>query len=382
PWAAFEGEVAARFPIFPRHIWENVPDPIEVSDRKMLVGSGPYRLTDLHEYRGAYLFTANDDFWLGRPFVKRIQMQPFDSELTALRAGEIDGGEPNTGAPTRLVVPVFEKDGRFGIVKGRPDFFAALSWNLGRPGLASDPLFRKACAYAIDRRRIARRLLAEGEPGNPGFLPPGHPFHEEVEQYAHSPADADRLLDQAGYGRESNGRRRTQGGKDLRVRLLILPELAPAAEIVREDLEAVGISVHFEPTDLFSAIQSGALRNYEMALLFFGGLDRDPDLLREVFSQQTEGQGIFHSLGWRNQELEDLAERQQSELDDGRRRQMIGRMQQLIAEHLPILPLYYATPFFIYRRATFDQWSLEVEAKQVYVTGKADGQLPIRPTTA
>jgi len=68
-----------------------------------------------------------------------------------------------------------------------------------RGGALADTAFRRACAIAIDRDTIVQRLLeGNGAPGNPGFLPPDHPFHVEVDQYDADVDAAKRLLDDAG----------------------------------------------------------------------------------------------------------------------------------------------------------------------------------------
>lgn len=380
PWAAFADEVGTRFPIVPRHVWADIEDPVEVTDPQVLVGSGPYRLEELDLTAGAYRFVAHDEFWMGTPFVERIQLTQVDDSLIALRAGELDAGEPSTGTPARDVVPVFQREPKFGVVEGDPDFFVALSWNLEGEGPPADVDFRQACAHAVDRSALLERVVGVGEPGNPGFLPPNHPFHHgDVPEYAHDPDEAERLLDEAGYTRNGDGVRETPDGEPLRLTLLTQPDVAPAAELVRDALSQVGIELEFEPTDFMTAVMTGALDNYEMALLFFGGLERDPDLLRQIFSSRTEGEHIFHSLGWRNDDFDELAEQQARTLDEDERREHLARMQELIAEDLPMLPLYYAANFLMYDREVFTEWSLDVEAKQLFATGKADGEPPVRP---
>lgn len=381
PWVAFEGEIAARFPIVPRHVWADIAEPVDVVDPALLVGSGPYRMTTFDPVNGAYLFEAYDGFWLGAPFVKRLELVQVDNELVALRGGGIDAGAPGTGTPTREVLPVFADQPKFGIVEGDPDFFVSLGWNCGQDGPAGDVAFRRACAHAIDRVDLLARLVGEGEPGNAGFLPPQHSAYHEVENYPYDPGRAAQLLDDAGYGQGAGGVRQTPDGKPLRLTLLTFPELAPAAELVRAALGKVGIELVFAPTDFFTAIVSGALNKYEMALQFFGGLERDADLLREIFSSQSQGQGLFHALGWRNSAFDALAQSQRVDLNPATRAPKLDQMQELIAAELPLLPLYYAASFLVYRREVFDQWSAEVDEKLLFVTGKASGELPIRPVT-
>jgi peptide/nickel transport system substrate-binding protein len=298
-----------------------------------------------------------------------------------VKAGDIDSAETPVGRPTREALSAFDGDAKYGILAGKPDFFAALSWNLSRPGPTSDPAFRKACALAVDRAGLVERLLGDGEVGNPGVLPPDHAFHAEVEQYAFNLARANKVLDDAGYERKkgSEGVRVGPDGKDLRLELLTFPEGAATAEILKLSLAEIGVELVFQPSDFFTAISSGLIANYEMALFFFGGVRRDPDSLRTMLASQTAGTGIFHALGWANAEFDDLAERQLVNLDDASRKTQVARMQELVAAELPFLVLYYSVPYYVYRREVFDQWSAEGEAKSSLVTGRAGGGLSIRP---
>ncbi|MGH2772176.1 MAG: ABC transporter substrate-binding protein, partial [Actinomycetota bacterium] len=363
PAANFLEETAAAFPIVPKHVWSAVKDPLEADDPALLVGSGPFRIEKSNLTTGAASFVANDDFYLGKPFMKKLEYRPVDEELIALQGKEIDGGGPQVGATTRDALSPFRNDPEYGIERSDPDFFAALLWNL-KPGpwtgATSDAKFRKACVLAINRPAMVRRLLGSGLPGNAGFIPEGHPYYsaEGVEQYPFSVREANALLDEAGYRRKggANSLRRTPDGKDLRVRLLTFPELEPAAIVVRQSLRDVGIAIEFVPSDLFRAVGGGELKKFEMALQFFGGLDRDPDYLRTLLASQTQGPGIFHSLGWTNPEFDDLAEKQLVTLDEAERKRLIARMQQIVSQDLPVMPLYYAPEFFVYRRSVFDHW--------------------------
>ena len=61
----------ADLPILPKHIWNGVTEPRKLS--ALPIGTGPFRLT---EYRPdqLYRFTANDDYYAGRPRVAELEM--------------------------------------------------------------------------------------------------------------------------------------------------------------------------------------------------------------------------------------------------------------------------------------------------------------------
>jgi len=377
PVVTFVTGVAASIPIIPGHIWSSIKDAGAAQGLEVLVGSGPYRLESYSRGQGAYLYTANDNFFLGKPFVKRIELRPVEDALTALVAKEIDTGGAGFPGATDDVLAPFGSD-PFAILEGRSDFVAALYWNQTKGGALADVRFRRACAMAIDRNDIVKRLAAgRGEPGNPGFLPQGHRYHVEVEQYPFDPEGANRLLDEAGYVRANpGGVRKDPEGKALRFKTLVAVESAPVVELVAASLKVLGIELELEPAEILGILANNG--NYEMAVLIYGGPSGDPDYLRGVYSSRVTK--TFQSArGYVNTEFDDLADKQLVTLDEAERKALLARMQQIVAGDVPMLHLYYPTPYRIYNRERFDQWSDQYSDKQVLVTGARNGSLEIRP---
>ncbi len=63
-------------PIVPKHIWPDVTDPVKYREPNALVGSGPYRLESYDLSTGTYLWTANEDYFMGPPYVKAHRGRP------------------------------------------------------------------------------------------------------------------------------------------------------------------------------------------------------------------------------------------------------------------------------------------------------------------
>lgn len=362
PDVTFLTSMAAGVPIAPRHVWEKVDDPAAAQDTEMLVGSGPYRLASYKGEGSPLLYEANDDYFLGRPFVRRIEITPVADELTALLAGEVDVAESDvTGTRPDALAP-FRSNPAFGIVEQPGGFTFPLYWNLGKGGVLGDVRFRRACAMAIDRRDVVKRLTGgNGTPGNPGFLPPSNPFHVDVEQYPFDRRAANRLLDDAGYTRRGEGIRRDNKGKALSFELVFPNILTPLAQVLVEAVKAVGIELRPRGVELGPALYGKKLRgDYDMAIALYPGPsgpgpNADPDFLRPIFSAQA-GSNLNRADGYRSEEFDDLAERQLAAFDRSDRERLVGRMQEILARDLPVLPLYYSTLFGVFRKEVFDQW--------------------------
>ena len=361
---------AGAVPIVPRHIWSAIDDPARERDLAALVGSGPYRLEAYEPGQGTYLYTANDEHFLGRPKVRRIQNRPVDDPLSALMTGQIDqGGRPGLrpGAlrpfRERPELEVFEAPaGNFGF---------GLYWNLAEGGALADVRFRRACALATNRQEMVRRLFGgNATVGNPGWIPPTNPFHVDVEQYPYDLAAAHRMLDEAGYERRRpEGLRTGRDGEALSFSLLLNnEEPVPAVELLVRDLRQLGVELKPQALDPPTFNQRMIEGASQMSVIGFGGMntDQEPDYMREVYSSRT--QTTQHAQGYKNAEFDRLAQQQLTTLDTAERKELAARMQEIVARDLPLLPLVYPTFFTIVSKRRFDAW--------YYTRGGVGGTVP------
>ena len=389
PEVTFAEQVAGTIPILPRHIWDGIADPAAAQEVRVLVGSGPYRLTSPYNGDGSpLLYEANEEYFLGRPFVKRIELTPVDDQFTALLARAVDSA---SGQGVRNDVLARFAGNEFKVITSRGGSTTGLYWNLRKGGALTDARFRRACARAIDRGDLVNRLAGgNGRPGNPGFLGAENPFRVDVQQYQHDPAAANALLDGAGYERTGGGTRRGPDGGPLRFELLVSSGDTALGELISGALGAVGIETTLRAAQpgpqLFGAKFSGM---YDMALLGFpgpsaGSLNADPDLLRQVFSSQSPP-SLTGASGYVNAEFDQLAARQRVTFEEGERKRIVARMQEVIAEDIPILPLYSPDTSFVYRPAVLEEWYItpgrypvDINNKHLFVTGLKTGTT-IRP---
>ncbi len=389
PDVTFAEQVAGALPIIPRHIWSSIADPSSAQKLDVLVGSGPYRLKSYAGDGSPLLYTSADRYFLGAPFVRRIEFNEVDDEFTALLAGAIDAGG---GFGVRAdVLDQFRRNDSFGTLTSRGTTTDALYWNLTKGGALADVKFRQACAKAIDRKDLVARLAAgNGEPGNPGFLGSANAFRTGVEQYDLDVRAANGMLDAAGYLRSGSGTRKAPGGSPLSFELLIANTEAPLAEVLKTALAKIGVELKPKPVQVGPALYGGKLSGgYEMAVLSYpgpsgGGPNADPDLLRSLFSSKVPP-SLTSATGYANATFDDLADRQHRTFDETARKDLVDQMQHIIARDLPVLSLYYPDNVLVFRKAVLDGWystpgqfPTGSDNKQLFVAGVAAGTA-IRP---
>jgi len=383
-------------PIVPKHIWSSIANASQQSDPAVLIGTGPYRLESYSRGQGSYLYTAYDNYFLGKPFVQRLEYRPVGDPTTgplnSLMTGEVDAASPTSGARPEVLAP-FTNNPDFVVLKAPPgNSGSALYWNLAKGGALADVQFRQACARAIDRQDLVKRLFGgNGTPGNPGWIPPANPYHADVEQYSFDRTAAEGMLDAAGYKRSTpQGVRQGPDGKPLSFALLVTSPVTPVVDLVVNALKAVGVELTPEALDTPTFNQRVISGNSEMSLIASGGMNTDHGeggYLRQVYSSKSKT--TQHAQGYKNPTVDQLIDQQAATVSDGERKKVVAQIQTMIAADLPLLPLYYADSFEIYRKAAFDQWYYTpggvastvptVDNKQVFITGRKTGTT-IRPT--
>ncbi|HVM15507.1 MAG TPA: ABC transporter substrate-binding protein [Egibacteraceae bacterium] len=359
PFASFVKDVGVRVPIFPKHIWADVADPIQYRDPKALVGSGPYKLESRDEATNSYLFVANDDHWLGPPLVKRIEAVPAANELLALQRGEIDAANPGDSAVPDEAFKPFE-DSRYGTISAAGIIGVTLHFNMTRGAPYEDRGFRQAMAYAIDRQDLLRRiLLGRGELASMGMLQPSDSpwFAPNLPTYPRDVARARSLLDGAGL-RDVNGDglRELPSGEPFRPQLLISSASnVHTAELVGEYLREVGVEVRIESLDNRSFQSATTEARYDMALIGYG-MAMDPEWQRFIISSTSTATSFGRVHGYVNPRFERLADLQAGQLDVTERSRTGWEMQRILADDVPTVPLYVANRMLVFDKTVMDSW--------------------------
>ncbi|HET7719226.1 MAG TPA: ABC transporter substrate-binding protein, partial [Acidimicrobiales bacterium] len=112
------------------------------------------------------------------------------------------------------------------------------------------------------------------------------------------------------------------------------------AQLVKEYLRAVGIDVDINAVDQQTSDDRGAKGDYEMAIQHFGGLSGDPSGLITRFTSNSRSTSFTRVHGYNNPEFDKVANDQAVEVDLNKRKELVNRMQAILAEDLPQISLY------------------------------------------
>ena len=331
PYAPFFQDVAGTQPIMPRHIWEGIEEPEKFVAPEAVIGTGPYMLADYSKEHGTYLYKAYDDYYLGRPIVDEIKFVKISAEMipAALKEGSVDAGD----IPPE-VVSEMEKAG-LTVITAPVAWNAKLTINHQKEPLSSKQ-FRQALAYAINREalvQITQRGYALA--GSPGMMPPTSDWYNPgIPQYEYDPAKAKQLLEGLGYQME--GGYFTKDGEKLSLELIAAADYKEVGQFIKQQLEEAGIKIDFRTMEAKTVDAKVGAWDFDLSIYGHGGL-YEPSILKRVIMDEGFNSARYTS----NETLNQLLEAQLTEMDAEKRKDLVFQIQEIYAEDLPALTLYY-----------------------------------------
>ena len=163
-------------------------------------------------------------------------------------------------------------------------------------------------------------------------------FERNVFDFRHDPKEAARLLDAAGYPDPDGDGPRTRFSLTLRTSTTEVYRLQGAA--IQHDLGRVGIRLDVRTSETLTLLRDIGSGNFQLYTALFVGVT-DPDMLRLVFHSSQKSPAGLNRVHYSNPEVDRLIESAASGATDAERRAFYGRAQQLIAEDVPYVPLWY-----------------------------------------
>ena len=296
----------AELPLVPRHLLSTVPRAgmrtAPFNDAP--VGNGPFRFAGRR--RGArWSFVRNDAFpaSLGGPPALRGLVIAVVDEATTKFAG-LASGELDLAGTAPAMASLAERDATLRVLSYPVLFGTGVFFNTTRAPF-DDARVRRAVARSIDRQRIVEVALAGYAQPASGPVPPDSPLAWRA-AVQRDTADADRLLDSAGWLRGADGVR-LRGGRRLDVELLSVGSGDNVAEqLVQADLAARGIVLRVRQTEMgtFLTTARAAEKRFDMLIAGIPG-DLALSYVSALFATVQQG-GTLDYTGFHGRALDSL----------------------------------------------------------------------------
>ncbi len=310
-------------------------------------GTGPYRLAGWK--RGEeMLLERNGDYWGPRPALDSVRLLLNRSAEAALddflsgRSLLVQSNAKATEATLRSQPGVaLRRNGSVSVKFLFFDVASDVSSDVaGGRNPFRDPRVRRAVSLAVDRDELVRRLSVPSTPAGQLVTPNIFGYDPSRRPLRHDPAEARRLLAEAGW----------RDGFDVRFPARGL--FSEAAVIVAEMLGRVGIRasvVALEEPEWFGAM---AGREFALTISRFGCPTGDAsDLFESLLHsrQPATGAGIANYLGYSDVEVDRLIGLAARTLEMHRRQEILVEATGRVMEDLPVVPLYVDQDLYAFR---------------------------------
>jgi peptide/nickel transport system substrate-binding protein len=296
--------------IVPRAYVEKVGDP---GFRKTPVGAGPYRFVSFTPGTELVL-EAFEQFWRKTPAIQRMVFRviPDDAtRLAALKHGEVDIAYQLRG---ELAHEVQRSPGLTlkPVAQGTLWLDFPEQWDANSPW--HDPKVRLAVSRAIDRDAINQALFLGGSHVTGSIIPDDMEFYWAPPLPVYDPAEARKLLAEAGY---ANG---FDAGESF-----CIAAYANVAEAVLDNLHEVGIRAMLHPLETAAFIKAWREKKLRNIIQGASGVPGNAATRLEQFVVKG-GAYAYGSYA----DIDELFLQQAVELNHAKREALLHGIQQLV----------------------------------------------------
>ena len=352
-YVAFIADIASNLPMIPKHVYENVEDPTTFTEPAAFTGTGPLMLESYSSDTVIYTYVKNPNYFFGDVQIDRLIISLYDDPKTALLSGDIDVATTANYKQAKSL----EGEPNMTVLEGQSLWVCRLFFNFDDPALATKEV-RQAFAYAIDRNELLQKAFkGAGMAGTAGFVhPDSNWYNPNVPTYDKNVDKAKQLLADAGAV-DSNGDGILEfQGKPMSYELMISANDEAMGELLKAYMAAVGIELIVKAADDNTVKQTYQEGKFQLIANGHGSCGGDPKYLA-VLATNTAGAAKITVQGgnrWKSEEYDSTFAASLKELDQTKREELVDELQEIIAEDVPTLALYYKSNAAAFNNSVFD----------------------------
>jgi peptide/nickel transport system substrate-binding protein len=233
-----------------------------------------------------------------------------------------------------------------------------IDFNLDNEWL-KDKRVRHAIAHAIDRESIAQNLFAGRQPVAHTYFGPKHfAFNANVKKYSYDPARARQLLAEAGFTPGADGILRDAQGRPFRLTIMTTSGNAvreQVQQILKDQMKQVGIDLVIDNRPASVLFGQVTTRRAYPHLVMYAWVSSPITHFRTIWHSKeipTAANNYVgqNTPGYKNAEVDRLLEQAEEELDEAKRVVLLKKVQEIWAEDLPSLPLFFRLELNVSRK--------------------------------
>ena len=345
PSVNFLSQMGFWVDIMPKHIYENVEDPLNFAFTG--VGYGPYKLAD---YKKGEYYTlervpnwplANDGqgAYLEK-VIFRIYPDP-NALVLAMQNGEVDAS--GTALPVAAQKKL-ESDNKFTIKRVDSLGYGYFSFSYRNPFL-QDQVVREAIAMTIDRDALVNTALQGGAVKMETPISPV--FKDLTASNITFPGfdleGAKALLEANGYVDSNGDGIREKDGKNMEFTLSFRNNTANVdaiANIFKSNAEAAGMKINLQSLDVAAYTDKITNRHdYDINVIEWGVIDDADSSLSTVYRSTS----ALNFMEYKNDKIDALLDKSKQEGDFAKRVEIMNEFQTEFVKELPAVNVYVKT---------------------------------------
>jgi peptide/nickel transport system substrate-binding protein len=319
---------------------------------------GPYRVVD-KEPGTEIVFERNPTWWGPPGAFKRITVRIVENTAALeanLLSGSIDMVAGELGLPVDQAVAFEKRHGhQFNVVYKPGLVYEHLDLNLDNPMLA-DIRVRRALLLSLDRDTINQQLYGGRMPPAPTFVSPLDWIYDgDIQAVKQDVGEAGRLLDEAGWRMGPDGVRVNAKGEPLSFDLMTTAgnrsrELVE--QVIQSQWKTVGIDARIKNQTARVMFGDTLQHRKFQGLAMFAWLSAPENVPRSILRSDeipSEANGFAgeNFVGFRSAEVDKLLDEIEITVDRDKRKALWFRLQEIYADQLPAIPLFFRTDAYI-----------------------------------
>ncbi|MDF0605343.1 ABC transporter substrate-binding protein [Neisseriaceae bacterium TC5R-5] len=310
------------------------------------VGTGPFIFKSFQK-DAVVRYDVNTAYWAGAPKVSGLVYAITPD--TAVRIQKLKAGECQIAlSPKPQDIGGLKQDKRVQVLHTPAFMTAFVAFNSQKKPF-NNPLVRQAINMSFDRATYLKTVFDNTATAAHSIYPPNTwSYKHSLRPYPYDPAQAKKLLAQAGYpnGFKTSVWVRPSGST-------LNPNPKQGAELLQADLAKIGIKLDIKVIEWGELIKRGKAGEHELLFMGWAGDNGDPDnFLTPQFSCSAVKSGTNFAR-YCESRLDKLISDGKRSSDFAARAKLYQSAQQLIRDQALWLPLAHPTAYVLARTNVF-----------------------------
>ncbi|MBN9333449.1 ABC transporter substrate-binding protein [Devosia sp.] len=361
-------------PIVPQHVWADIADPVTFANENP-VGSGP--MTEITRFTPqVYEQCRNPNYWdantLKVDCLRMPQLADNPQVLAALANGTLDWATSFIPDIDNTFVAKDPEHHKYWFTPSSLVSFqvSQITPDENNRKAFTDVNFRRALSMLIDRQTIVDIAgygypLVNDDPASLGELYKAFANPEVATQFGQYGAfDFDAavaLLDEKGYvDADGDGFRDNPDGTPIAIEIMVpngWTDWIDAVQISIESIAEAGINVKMSTPEAAVWTQNLIDGTYSMTLNALASAANPYFPYIRSFNPGDFGKSRFTAPHWENAEVMELLNKYTQIKDPAEQKAIMDKLQLIVAEAMPIIPVYNSPSFYEYNTSRFTGWA-------------------------